>query len=223
MSAQSYIAYYRVSTSRQGSSGLGLDAQRESVSNYIDRNGGSIIAEFKEVESGKKRRRPKLEEALRTAKSRKAILIIAKMDRLGRRASYVLNLLDNSGVEFVFTEMPHASDLEVGIRAVVAQEESRVISERTKAALAAAKARGVRLGLHGVVLARKNKDMADTLARNIAPLAARLRAQGIDTVRGIRDELNARGVPTARSGKWHIQTVHNLLRRIDRLGLGGTD
>lgn len=219
MSENLYIAYYRVSTSRQGSSGLGLDAQRESVSNYIERNGGSIIAEFREVESGSKRRRPKLQEALCMAKSSKAVLIIAKMDRLGRRASHVLNLLDNSGVKFVFTEMPHASDLEIGIRAVVAQEESRAISERTRAALSAAKARGVVLGSYGRTLARRNRTRADEYASALAPLVRSLRERGIDTVRGLRDEFNEMGVPTARSGCWHLQTVQNLLKRIDKLGL----
>lgn len=221
METKSYIAYYRVSTARQGTSGLGLDAQRESVANYLKQHGGNLIREFKEIESGKKNHRPKLEEALALAKSEKAVLIIAKMDRLGRRASYVLNLLDNSNVDFVFTEMPHASDLEIGIRAVVAQEESRVISERTKAAMAAAKARGVKLGTYGATLAQRNKNAAYTQARGLAKLIGQLRAQRIETVREIRDELNARGIPTARSGKWHLQTVHNLLKRIDRLGLGG--
>jgi len=215
MKAPEFIGYYRVSTARQGVSGLGLDAQKKSIADYLNGGHWKIIAEFVEVESGKRNNRPELERALALAKQTGATLILAKMDRLGRRASYVLNLLDNSGVRFMFVEMPHASKLEIGIRAVVAEEEGRAISERTKAALAAAKRRGVKLGTYGRELARQNKAAAAEHARKLAPTVAEIRASGVQSVRAVAEELNRRGVPSARGARWHVPAVFRLLRLID--------
>ena len=215
MKTPEFIGYYHVSTARQGVSGLGLEAQKKSVADHLNGGRWKVIAEFVEVESGKRNNRPELARALALAKQTGATLILAKMDRLGRRASYVLNLLDTSGVRFVFVEMPHASKLEIGIRAVVAEEEGRSISERTKAALAAAKRRGVKLGTYGRELALQNKAAAAARARKLAPTIAEIRASGAQTVRAVADELNRRGVPSARGARWHVPAVFRLLRLID--------
>ena len=222
MARGKFVAYYRVSTDKQGRSGLGLKAQRKAVADYLGNNGWELIAEFQEVESGKRNGRPKLEKALATCKTEKAVLVVAKKDRVGRRASYVLNLLDNSGVTFKFVEMPHASDLEIGVRAVVAQEEGRLISERTKAALAEKKRQlakeGKRLGnprpkasLKRAVASRKAK--ADRRAKNILPVVRDIQASGTTSLAGVARALDARGIKTAMGAGWHANTVRRVLQR----------
>jgi DNA invertase Pin-like site-specific DNA recombinase len=139
------VAYERVSTARQGKSGLGLEAQRKAIEDYAATKGGTILARFTEVESGRKNDRPELEKALQLARITGATLVIAKLDRLSRNAAFLLTLRD-AGVSFVACDMPEANDLTVGIMALVAQQEREAISRRTKEALAAAKARGVKLG-----------------------------------------------------------------------------
>jgi DNA invertase Pin-like site-specific DNA recombinase len=139
------VAYERVSTARQGKSGLGLEAQRKAIDDYAATKGGTILARFTEVESGRKNDRPELEKALQLARITGATLVIAKLDRLSRNAAFLLTLRD-AGVSFVACDMPEANDLTVGIMALVAQQEREAISRRTKEALAAAKARGVKLG-----------------------------------------------------------------------------
>jgi len=139
------VAYERVSTARQGRSGLGLEAQRRAIDDYAEAKGATILARFTEVESGRKNDRPELEKALGLAKLTGATLIIAKLDRLSRNAAFLLTLRD-SGVRFLACDMPEANDLTVGIMALVAQQEREAISRRTREALAAAKARGVKLG-----------------------------------------------------------------------------
>ena len=142
---QPCVAYYRVSTEKQGRSGLGLDAQRSAVARHIAQRGGCLASEFVEVESGRKKDRPQLAAALAAARAHRAVLVIAKLDRLARNVHFVSGLME-SGVEFVAADMPTVNRLTVHILAAVAEEEARMISARTKAALAAAKARGVRLG-----------------------------------------------------------------------------
>ena len=210
-----YVAYFRVSTDKQGASGLGLEAQRSAVLDFINGNGDKLIAEYTEIESGKRNDRPELQRAISHAKKEKAVLTIAKMDRLGRRASYVLNLLDNSGVRFVFVENPNATDLEIGIRAVVAQEEGRLISQRTKDALAAAKARGVKLGSPAPergsaigVAVRKAK--AEQHVQAVLPIVRDIQQAGVTSLAGIARALGARGVPTARGGAWHANSVRRI-------------
>lgn len=213
------VTYLRVSTQRQGASGLGIDAQRQAVADIVKSRGSQIVAEYVEVESGKRTDRPQLNAALAACKRTGATLIVAKADRLGRRASYVLSLLDNAGVPFVFAEMPNASELEIGIRAVIAQEEGRLISERTKAALAAAKARGVKLGgrrtvdqyaKSGAVISSR----ADEFAISMAPILDDVQQAGAITLQQIADALNARGMKTARDCQWRPTTVKRLLIRM---------
>src|SRR5258705_8901711 len=139
-----FVAYFRVSTDKQGKSGLGLEAQREAVNSYLDGGRWSLVQEFVEVESGKRNDRPELTAALAACKRHKARLVIAKLDRLSRNLAFIATLMD-SGVEFIAVDNPHANKLTVHILAAVAQHEREMISERTTAALQAAKARGVRL------------------------------------------------------------------------------
>ncbi len=131
MAAEKYVAYYRVSTQRQGRSGLGLEAQREAVRALVDRNGGRLLEEITEVESGKRSDRPELRRAIRRAKVSGARLMIAKLDRLSRNASFLLHLRD-SGVRFIAADLPNADETVVGIMAVIAQREREVIAQRTK-------------------------------------------------------------------------------------------
>src|SRR5918994_831 len=148
MSKGRYVSYLRVSTDRQGRSGLGLEAQRKAVEDFLNGGRWQLLSEFVEVESGKREDRPKLAEALALCRLHGATLVIAKLDRLSRDAHFLLGL-QKAGVRFVAADMPEANEMVVGIMAVVAQAERRMISERTKAALAAAKARGQRLGTPG--------------------------------------------------------------------------
>lgn len=145
MGLQRLVAYERVSTARQGASGLGLDAQRKVIEDFAESRGAEVLARFTEVESGRKADRPELAKALHLAKVTGATLVIAKLDRFSRNAAFLLELRD-SGVRFVAVDMPGANDLTVGIMALVAQAEREAISRRTKEALAVGRARGVKLG-----------------------------------------------------------------------------
>ena len=153
-----YVAYYRVSTAKQGKSGLGLAAQKEKIENFA-RGRGSIIADFTEIESGRKDERCVLWEAIEYAKVHQAKLVIARLDRFSRNVSFISRIMDQ-GIELVIAEMPDATTFQLHIFAALAQEERRLISERTKAALAQAKKRGVVLGRNVAVLAQRNKERA---------------------------------------------------------------
>src|SRR6476619_2111201 len=182
------VAYYRVSTAAQGRSGLGLEAQRSTVQAYCRGRECNMLAEFTEVESGKRNDRPELAKALHYAKVTGATLVIAKLDRLSRNAAFLLQLQD-SGVKFVAADMPEACHLTVGILALVAQQEREAISARTKAALKAAKDRGRKLGNpNGAAALRRAgkgndaavaalKDAADRHATDLAPVIAHLKAE----------------------------------------------
>ena len=210
------VAYYRVSTARQGQSGLGLEAQREAVQRFSAGH-MELVQEFTEVESGKRKDRPQLAEALATAKRLGAVLVIAKLDRLARNLAFVANLME-SGVDFVAADNPTANRLTIHILAAVAEDEARRISERTRAALAAAKARGVVLGAAGKVqgpkLAKANKAAAAARAAEIADTVAEILEAGANTLRGIADELNRRSVSTAQGAAWHPTRVSRLLKRL---------
>lgn len=207
-----YVAYYRVSTDKQGQSGLGLEAQQAAVASYRD----SIIAEFTEIESGKVDQRPQLALALEQCRKHNAAILIAKIDRLSRDAAFLL-ALRKAGVDIVAADMPHAGTLEFGIRAVVAQHEREEIARRTKAALAAAKARGVRLGspnpsAGGAVTAQTADDYAATVAPIVRSIVAKM---GAASLRAIAKQLQAESVQTPRGGTtWSPSQVSNLLQRL---------
>jgi DNA invertase Pin-like site-specific DNA recombinase len=150
-----FVAYFRVSTDRQGRSGLGLGAQRKAVLDYLDGGRWKLVAEFTEVESGKHNDRPELERSLAVCKRQKAKLVIAKLDRLSRNLAFIATLMD-SGVEFIAVDNPHANKLTIHILAAVAQHEREMISARTSAALKAAKARGKVPTLHQKTIAGRN-------------------------------------------------------------------
>jgi DNA invertase Pin-like site-specific DNA recombinase len=211
-----FVSYLRVSTDRQGRSGLGIEAQRRAVEDYL--NGGSwrLLDEFVELESGKRSDRPELAKALAACRKRKATLVIARLDRLSRKVHFISGLME-SGVPFVACDRPNARPFELHIYAAMAEEETRATSARTKAALAAAKARGVRLGnpTNLEQAARKgsasNRERARQWALNIMPVIEHIRVSGITSLDGIAREMNARGVKTARGGEWHKTTVLRVL------------
>jgi DNA invertase Pin-like site-specific DNA recombinase len=207
-----FIAYFRVSTDRQGRSGLGLDAQREAVLRHVGSNRGELTGEFCEIESGKRNDRPQLAAAIAAAKKAKATLIIAKLDRLARNVHFVSGLME-SGVDFVAADNPHANKLMVHMLAAFAEHEREQISQRTRDALAAAKARGVRLGRNGADrLAPAYRAEAIERARQLAPVLAELRAAGM-SARQMAAELTARGIPTPDGGRW--QAVIRMIGRAE--------
>jgi len=170
---QQFVAYYRVSTAKQGADGLGIEAQRAAVKAFAN---GNVIAEFTEVESGGKNNRPQIAMALEYARQHKATLLIAKMDRLSRNSAFINNLLE-AGVDFLAVDQPHATPLTIRILAAVAQEEREQISKRVKAALAVAKDRGVKLGgAH-----QSKQDKADTFAESLQEVLQTLIDSGTDT------------------------------------------
>ena len=207
-----FIAYYRVSTDRQGKSGLGLEAQRAAVGRYLASVGGNLLAEHTEVETGRRNDRPELQKALAACRKHKARLVIAKLDRLSRNVAFIATMMD-SGVEFVACDNPHATRLTLHILAAVAEHEREMISARTKAALQAAKARGVRLGRNAERLAPANHAAALDHGNQIKDVLAELNRSGM-TTREIAAELTARGITTPRGGRWHPQTVRRVMERV---------
>ncbi|EKS30299.1 recombinase family protein [Afipia felis] len=205
-----FIAYYRVSTERQGKSGLGLAAQRTKVANYAA-GIGQIIAEFCDVQSGRDDDRSELQKALALAKRKQAKLIIARLDRFSRRVSFIAQIMEQ-GIGLVCAEMPNASDFQLHIFAALAQEERRLISERTKAALAEARRRGKVLGSNGKYLAAKNRASADEFAVSFkSKLNAELLGQSYSK---IANHLNNNGAVTVTGRKFYAQTVKNYLKRL---------
>jgi len=209
----SYVAYYRVSTPKQGQSGLGLAAQRKSVIDFVAGH-GEIIHEFTEVESTKNDR-PELSSALATCKRYKATLVIARLDRLARNVAFISNLMD-SKIDFVAVDMPYANRLSLHVLAAVAEHEREMISKRTILALQAAKARGVKLG--NPSLAATAHRAYEAITRNkeahhasVKPILEDLRKSGC-SLSEIAQELNERNVPTARGGLWYPTTVKNILQ-----------
>ena len=216
-----FVTYLRVSTDRQGRSGLGLEAQRKTVADHVAGK-GAIAAEYVETESGKRSDRPQLACALAEAKQLGAVLLIAKLDRLARNVAFIANLLE-SGVEIAAADMPEANRFLLHVMAAVAEHEAQAISDRTRAALAVAKARGVALGWSMPERwdeqrqasrkgAAKNAYNADQHAANVLPIIRQIAAGGA-SLRQIADELNARGIKTARRGLWYAGTVRNILAR----------
>jgi DNA invertase Pin-like site-specific DNA recombinase len=216
-STRRFVAYYRVSTDRQGQSGLGLDAQRKAIADYLNGGAWELVGEFTEVESGKKSERPELTRAMDACRKHKARLVIAKLDRLSRNLAFIATLME-SGVEFVAADMPFANKLTIHILAAVAEHEREAISERTKAALAAAKARGTRLGNPNPAFALKRMRAARRLqverfAANVLPVIREIQAAGYDSSNAIAGQLNARKIATARGGRWTHMQVGQILAR----------
>lgn len=213
-----YIAYYRVSTQKQGESGLGLEAQQAAVNTYVETNAGMLLETFQEVESGKRKNRPELNKAIQACKKQKATLVVAKLDRLARNVAFISSLME-SKVDFIACDQPHANKFTIHILAAVAEFEREMISKRTKEGLKAAKRRGVKLGVHGKeVLSKRNRADANDFARKMIPVINRLRSQGYKTIMALTEEMNKRGIDTyTGSGKWHISSTHKLLNRIEML------
>lgn len=221
-----FIAYYRVSTARQGRSGLGLEGQQEAVRHFLNGGNWNLIAEVTEVESGKRNNRPKLAEALSLCRLHKATLIIAKMDRLARNVFFISSLME-SGVDFIAVDNPTANRLTVHVLAAVAEADGIAISERTKAALGAAKARGVKLGgnrnparlnevraLGIAASAEVRSAKADQRAKDVAPMVNALVAKGC-SLNAVAVKLNQDGIPTPRgNGAWTAKAVSRLLARV---------
>ncbi len=226
MATGSFVSYLRVSTARQGQSGLGMEAQRKAVADFLNGGQWQHIAEFVEVESGKNNDRVELAKAMALCRLRNATLVIAKID-LSRDAHFLLGL-QKPGVRFVAADMPEANEMVVGIMAVVAQAERKMISARTKAALAAAKANGVKLGGrrykedgsivkldHAAIASGRaaKTAMASARAADLAPIIADLKATGAVTLRQLAAGLNDRGIPTARGGQWSAVQIQRVLAR----------
>lgn len=221
-----FVSYLRVSTAKQGHSGLGVEAQKAAIDNYLNGGEWTITDEFIEIESGKNNDRPMLQEALKTCRMKGATLVIAKLDRLSRDAHFLLGL-QKAGVEFTCADMPDANQMTVGIMALVAQQEREAISKRTKEALAAAKARGQKLG--------KPENFTDehrAKGRAVAAQAIKTKAQEFATevctsyitpyqeeglsLNKIAARLNDEGVLTARKGTWTARAVKNALEQYQR-------
>ena len=205
-----FIAYFRVSTERQGKSGLGLAAQHGKISDFVA-SAGTLIAEFCDVQSGRDDSRAELQKAIQLAKRESAKIVIARLDRFSRRVSFIANILEQ-GIGLVCAEMPNATDFQLHIFAALAQEERRLISERTKAALAEAKRRGKILGTNGRNLAAKNRKAADEFASQLrAKLDADLLGQSYSE---IARHLNDAGITTVTGQRFYPQTVKNYLQRL---------
>lgn len=219
-----YVAYYRVSTQRQGTSGLGLEAQEKSVGDFILHRGATLLCSFTEIESGKRADRPQLAKALAVAKAAGATLLIAKLDRLARNVAFISNLMD-AGVEVTAADMPEANRFMLHVMAAVAEHEARAISDRTRAALAARKARGLPCGWaipsrvdHATAVQAatvQRGQIADAFAMRAGPRIQAMRGQG-KTLRAIAADLNEIGFPTPRKGaQWHDTSVRNVLARYE--------
>jgi DNA invertase Pin-like site-specific DNA recombinase len=221
-----FIAYYRVSTGRQGKSGLGIEAQREAVTSYLNGGRWSIVAEFTEVESGRRSDRPALEQALAAARLHRAALVVAKVDRLTRSVGFLSRLLD-AGVDVRFADLPQIEGATgrfmLQQMASVAELEAGMISKRTKDALAAAKRRGKKLGgyrPHAKITAKiraagreVRRAKAKAFAADIAPTILELQQSGIAGLGSIARALTERGIPAARGGNWTATQVGRLLAR----------
>lgn len=230
MTKDKFVSYLRVSTDKQGRSGLGLEAQRAAVENYLNGGRWTLMAEYVETESGKRSDRPKLAKALAHAKAIGATVVIAKLDRLTRNVDLLRSLV-SSDVDLVFCDLPHVPPGAMGRflltqMASVAELEAGLISERTKAALAAAKARGVKLGNPNGARALRGKQIgnaqavaavkanAEERAANLRTIVDDIRSQGVTSVRAIAAQLNDRGILTPRGGAWHATSTARLMSRL---------
>lgn len=216
-----FVAYFRVSTDRQGKSGLGLDAQRERILSFLNGGNWSLIGEFTEVESGRMNDRPALADAVKLCKREKATLVVATLDRLTRDLAFGATLLNDTKVKFVCADFPEASREMLQMRMVFAEWEARKIGERTKAALGELKKKGVKLGsptpeIGSAAGVKSIQEKADAYAERVGPVVRDIiRKSGASTLRDIADALTARGVQTPRGGtEWYASSVSNLLKRL---------
>ena len=213
-----FVTYYRVSTQKQGHSGLGIEAQKAAVKEYLNAHGGVELASFTEVESGKNNARPQLEAALLRCRQAHATLLVAKLDRLSRNAAFLFNLRE-SGVKFQALDIPEANTVTLGVMFVLAQHEREIISARTKAALAARRARGLPMGTprdmsahaaRASAMARLlNTEKAKARAALVAPEIKAARSSGCRTLRQIAEHLDELGIPTPRGKLWTPTAVAN--------------
>ncbi|MFY0598010.1 MAG: recombinase family protein [Cognatishimia sp.] len=206
------FAYYRVSTNKQGQSGLGLEAQRTATLNYARSENLEVLGQFTEIESGRKSNRPELGAAIEACKINNAVLLIAKLDRLARNVHFISGLLE-SNIKFIALDMPNADKFMLHVYAAMAEEEARRISERTKAALSAAKRNGVELGKFGKQLAKTNAKTADQFCQQIGPQIAQLRSSENMSYRAIAERFNQIGLRSFRNQSWHTTTIHRLHHR----------
>lgn len=221
-STPTYVAYYRVSTDKQGHSGLGLEAQREAVSRYMASISGHLVSEFQEVESGKRDDRPKLMAAMAACRVKRAVLVIAKLDRLTRNVAFLANLME-SGVEFVACDNPHATKFTIHILAAVAEHEREMISARTKAAMAAAKVRGIKVGNPRLragdrelckIATAARIDLSAQHAADVLPFIRDAQAAGARSLGQIAKALHARGVLTPYGNQeWSAVQVRRILEK----------
>jgi DNA invertase Pin-like site-specific DNA recombinase len=223
-----FVAYYRVSTQKQGRSGLGLQAQQQVVANYLNGGDWQVVAEFTEVESGKRADRPELDKALAACRLRRATLVVSKVDRLTRSVAFLSRLLE-AGVDVRFCDLPQIEGVTgrflLQQMASVAELEAGMISARTKAALAAAKRKGTKLGgFRGKMPTAKTRKLAmaaieeraASRAADLAPVIKELQTAGATSLRAIADGLNAQNIPTARGqGEWSAVQVARVLERLD--------
>lgn len=215
---ENVVSYLRVSTARQGKSGLGLEAQREAVACYLDSSGGNLLAEFEEVETGKGSdaldKRPKLKEAIALAKKRKAVLVIAKLDRLARNVHFISGLMETK-VQFKCCDFPTADSFMLHIYASVAEQEGKRISERIKVALAAKKAKGETVGNAATLVPFNGARAADAaqFAIKLQPTIAAYQQKGL-TQRAIVAQLNAVGIKTARGSEWSLMQLQRVISRM---------
>lgn len=216
-----FVGYLRVSTARQGRSGLGLAAQRECIAAHLQSVGGKLAAEFTEIESGKRNNRPQLARALAACRIHGAVLIVAKLDRLARNNAFVANLLE-SGCEFVAADFPQANRMMLQLMSVIAEYEAKLISDRTRAALAQAVKRGVQVGGYAdncAEIAHKgNKASAQVRsaaaqqrAKDLAPVIAEIRSAGATSLAQIAEGLNSKGICTPRGSEWSPAQVYRVL------------
>ena len=224
MAKGKFIAYYRVSTGKQAASGLGLEAQKNAVADFLNGGRWTLLDEFIEVESGKNSDRPQLERALALCRLHKATLVVAKLDRLARNLHFLSGLME-SGVEFVACDLPSANGLTIHVLAAVAEAEALAISQRTKAALAAAKRRGVVLGGDRGSLTKKARDKGRAIgvevrrqrarkrAADLLPIIEAIREEGAISLQDIADGLNKRSIPAAWGGAWQPTQVMRVLQR----------
>ncbi len=217
------VTYIRVSTAKQGKSGLGIEAQRAAIARFVEAEGCNVLAEYVEVETGKGAdaidRRPQLAAALAAARKGKAAVLVAKLDRLSRDVAFISDLMARR-VPFIVAELGAEADpFMLHLYAALAEKERHLISDRTRVALAAKKAQGVKLGnpvnlpAAGAKGADTQRTAADAFAANVLPIVRQIQTAGAATPRAIASALNTRGVRTARGGEWYDSTVRNLLAR----------